>query len=74
MILREILLPLEVAQMLDSGPSQLAANRLFRDIVQAKGYDVSYHEYRGGHDTSSLELPLAKALSEIFQSEPAYSR
>jgi enterochelin esterase-like enzyme len=57
---------LEVAQMLDGGPSQLAANQHLRDVLQAKGYEVGYHEYSGGHDASSLEFPLAQALTEIL--------
>jgi enterochelin esterase family protein len=59
---------LEAAQMLDRGPSQLDANRDFRDVLRARGYDVSYNEYSGGHDASSLGAPLAKALREILQS------
>jgi enterochelin esterase family protein len=58
---------LEVAQMLDGGPSQQAANQYFRDALLGKDYPVSYYEYSGGHDMSSLEYPLAKALREIFQ-------
>ena len=58
---------LEVARMLDGGPSQLAANRNLRDILQARNYFVSYHEYSGGHDASSLEHPLTKALIDIFE-------
>jgi enterochelin esterase-like enzyme len=57
---------LEVAQMSDSGPSQLVANRYLRDTLQAKGYLLSYQEYSGGHDASSLEFPLAQALMEIL--------
>ena len=57
---------LEVAQMLDGGPSQLAANQYLRDILQANGYLVSYQEYSGGHDSSSLEFPLAQGLIEIL--------
>lgn len=57
---------LETAEMLDGGPSQLAANRHFRDALQAHGFGVSYEEYTGGHDTSSLEAPLARAMTEIF--------
>jgi enterochelin esterase family protein len=57
---------LEVAQMVDGGPSQLAANQTMRDTLQAKGYQVSYREYGGGHDISSLEFPLAQALIEIL--------
>lgn len=57
---------LEVAQMLDGGPSQLAANQHFRDTLQTKDYFVSYQEYSGGHDASSLEFPLAQAIIEIL--------
>ena len=57
---------LEIAQMLDGGPSQLAANQHLRDTLQAKGYSVSYQEYSGGHDSSSLEFPLAQGLKEIL--------
>jgi enterochelin esterase-like enzyme len=59
---------LEVAQMLDRGPTQLHANRRFRDVLQSRGYELSYHEYSGGHDASSLEFPLATALTEILRS------
>lgn len=59
---------LEVAQMQDGGPSQLAANQHLRDTLQAKGYAVSYEEYSGGHDTSSLEAPLARGLINLLRS------
>lgn len=57
---------LEVARMLDGGPTQLEANRHFHDLLHAKGNEVHYHEYSGGHDSSSLEFPLAQALIELF--------
>jgi enterochelin esterase family protein len=60
---------LEIAQMRDGGPTQLAANRYMRDTLQAKGYRVSYQEYSGGHDVSSLEFPLARALMEILRGD-----
>jgi enterochelin esterase family protein len=58
---------LETAKMSDGGPSQLAANEFTRDTLPGKGYWVSYREYSGGHDTTSLEYPLAQALSEVLQ-------
>ena len=58
---------LEIAQMRDGGPSQLAANQYFRDVLQKRGYFVSYLEYSGGHDASSLEFPLAQGLIEILK-------
>lgn len=60
---------LEVAQMSDGGPSQVEANRHMRDTLQAKGYVVSYQEYSGGHDASSLEFPLAQGLVALLGQE-----
>jgi enterochelin esterase family protein len=57
---------LEEARMLDGGPTQLAANRHMRDVLQASGCAVSYREYPGGHDASSLEAPLAEGIVEIL--------
>jgi enterochelin esterase family protein len=57
---------LETARMLDGGPSQLAANRHMRDVLRAKGYDVTYREYSGGHDYSSAQNPLFDALPMIL--------
>jgi enterochelin esterase-like enzyme len=53
---------LETARMVDSGPSQLVANRYMRDVLRAKGYEVIYREYGGGHDYSSTSNPLFDAL------------
>ena len=58
---------LEVAQMRDGGPTQLAANRHLRDGLLGKGYPVTYVEYSGGHDSSSLESPLFAALAQMLQ-------
>ena len=58
---------LEVAQMRDGGPTQLAANRHLRDVLLRKGYPVTYVEYSGGHDSSSLESPLFAALLQMLQ-------
>jgi enterochelin esterase family protein len=53
---------LENARMSDGGPSQLVANRHMRDVLRAKGYEVIYREYSGGHDYSSVQNPLFDAL------------
>lgn len=58
---------LETAQMLDGGPSQRDANRFMRDTLLEKGYAVSYEEYSGGHDTTSLEYPLARAVTDMLK-------
>lgn len=57
---------LEIAQMADGGPTQVEANRFMRTVLAAKGYPFDYQEYSGGHDTSSLEAPLADGLVAIF--------
>ncbi len=53
---------LEKAQMSDRGPSQLVVNRHMRDVLRAKGYEIIYREYSGGHDYSSTQSPLFEAL------------
>ena len=57
---------LEQARMLDYGPTHLVANRHMRDVLRAKGYDVRYLEYYGGHDYSSLAHPLSLALAAMI--------
>lgn len=57
---------LEVAQMRDGGPTQLAANRHLRDVLLAQGYPVAYLEYSGSQDSSSLAFPLYAALHRMF--------
>jgi enterochelin esterase family protein len=58
---------LENARMLDSGPSQLVANRHMRDVLRAKGCQVIYREYSGGHDYSSTQNPLFDALPLLLK-------
>lgn len=57
---------LEVAQMADGSPTQVEANRTMRDTLQNKGYEFIYQEYSGGHDTSSLQAPLAEGLVALL--------
>lgn len=60
---------LDVGLMEDKLPvtvPQLAANRHFRNVLMAKGYDIHYEEYNGGHQhviwRSSLPLGLEHLL------------
>ena len=41
---------LETAQKPDGAKVQLVSNREMADIMEAKGYDIAYTEYYGGHD------------------------
>lgn len=58
-------------------------NRVFRDILQAGGYDVDYHEFVGGHDALNWRAELPRGLIYLLgaaagrQSEftvPTYDR
>ena len=48
--------------MTDGGPSQVVVNRHRRDVLRAKGYRLTYREYRCGHDYSSTRHALFEAL------------
>ncbi len=47
-----------------AGGNQVAQNRHMRDVLLAKGYRVSYHEYAGGHDRVSWRGSVADGLIE----------
>ena len=60
---------LEIAQMLDGGLTQLAANQHRLQTLRAKCYRVDYREYSGGHDISSLEYSLSQALIDVLHED-----
>lgn len=45
---------------------QVDANRWLRDVLQAKGYDTVFHEFRGGHDPAWWNMTWARALRWVF--------
>ncbi len=50
----------------DGGPNSLESNRVLRDILRSKGYNVTYVEYPGAHDLLWAAAPLADALQVLF--------
>ena len=53
---------LEVGMMETGRSEMLTRNRHFRDILDLKGYNVTYHEYNGGHDYLCWRGGLADGL------------
>jgi hypothetical protein len=51
---------------LGDGPSLLVANRHMRNVLRAKGYDVHYVEFSGGHDYISWQGTLADGLQALL--------
>lgn len=54
--------------------SMLHANRHFRDVLQAKGYTVSYREINAGHDPLNWHVTLADGLLALLGKKRAPSR
>ncbi|WP_405064374.1 alpha/beta hydrolase-fold protein [Kribbella sp. NBC_01505] len=47
-------------------PSQVEANRKLRDTLLEQGYDVTYAEYRGGHDYVNWRRTFADGLIAVL--------
>ena len=56
---------LEVGRF-DLGAALLGSNRELRDVLQAKGYEVDYREFDGGHDYAAWRGSLADGLISLL--------
>jgi enterochelin esterase family protein len=52
-----------------SGGQILEASRHLRDVLRAKGYEVHYQEFAGGHDYLSWRGSLAEGLLSLIQAQ-----
>lgn len=62
----------ETAIGTDFGGKQdfLAASRYMRDVLRAKGYEVHYQEFSGGHNPLNWQGSLANGLLALFEKSP----
>ncbi|WP_283135861.1 alpha/beta hydrolase-fold protein [Rhizohabitans arisaemae] len=51
---------------LDDGVSLLSANRNLRTVLGAKGYEVRYHEFSGGHDNAGWRRSFPLGLRYLL--------
>jgi enterochelin esterase-like enzyme len=50
----------------DPNPTQVTVNRHMRDVLQAKGHEVHYAEYPGGHEFLAIQGTLADGLMALL--------
>lgn len=57
---------LELGPMPNNTPDQIVVNRHMRNILQAKGYTVHYHEFYGSHDYICWQGSLPNGLEALI--------
>lgn len=63
---RKLRFHLEAGLFESGGKSILETSRALRDQLRAKGYDVTYAEYAGGHDLMRWRATIATGLVELL--------
>jgi enterochelin esterase family protein len=53
----------------DAGASMLGMNREFRSVLELKGYDLDYNEFKGGHSYLNWKQRLSNGIISIFGRE-----
>lgn len=56
----------EVDRTANGGPGQVDVSRHFRNVLQARGYDVVYSEFPGGHEYQSWRVTTPDALRHFL--------
>ncbi len=59
---------MENSQFPNGRPTQLAANRHFRDVLRTRGYKITYSEFNGDHSMLNWRGSLANGLIELLGS------
>jgi enterochelin esterase-like enzyme len=57
----------EYSWMYPEFPHQLLSHRHFKTVLDMRGYDVTYHEYGGGHEMLSWRGGIAEGLKQLFR-------
>lgn len=60
----------EVDQAAGGAPGQVAVARHMRDVLRARGYDVAYSEFEGGHEYQSWRVRIPGALQHFLRPPP----
>ena len=59
---------LETAAIPSRDPSMLTANRLLRDVLIAKGYEIEFRDRFSGHEHAAWRATLSDGLIQLLSS------